>query len=316
MVWYALITLLSLALVMLAAKYLGVKRQLKSMVKQLRDESPRRRSLSVGLSDNHIESLALSVNLLIEEYSQQILNMEKDNYHLKDSIADISHDIRTPLTSIIGYLQLLGQSGLNHEHQQLLNVAIEKSQYLRSLLSGFHELAALNASEAEEELAKVDLAGVLSEIILDNADGFSQKGITPIFETADIPAFIFGDPGKLRRALQNLVSNCLKYSCGDVVFTINPPQKSDDAGFKESADMAEVVTLTIENPVDSMAEIDTTRLFDRFYKADNSRSVQGSGLGLAITKLLVENMGGEISACVVDSVFTIKIELLAFEVSI
>ena len=295
---HIIIVTLFVALVILLIRHINVKRQMQNIDSQLKEESPRRRSISIELSDKNIESLALTINQLLEEHSKITLRIEKDNQYLKNSIADISHDMRTPLTSIIGYLQLLKRSDLGNEQTQNLNIALEKSQYLRKLLTDFHELSVLKTNDVIAKLEKVDLAGLLSETILENVDEFSQKGFAPIFETADTPIFILSNAEKLRRVFQNLISNCLKYSCGDVTFKIIESDK---------------ITLEIQNPINNMNEIDVERIFDRFYKADYSRSEQGTGLGLAIAKLLVENMKGEISACVSKGMFTVRIVFLKFK---
>jgi signal transduction histidine kinase len=295
MVEHIIIAILLIVLIILLIRHINVKRQLKNIDKQLKEESPRRRFVSIELSDNSVESLTLTINQLLEEHGKIVLDMEKDNQYLKNSIADISHDMRTPLTSIIGYLQLLNRNNLGDEQKQQLNIALEKSQYLRKLLSDFHAISVLHADETATELEKVDLAGIVSEIILNNANEFSQRDIIPIFNQSDAPMFIMGNVETLQRVMQNLVSNCLKYAKGDVVFSIT---------------MGDNITLTIENPIDDMDEIDEGRLFERFYKADSARGEQGTGLGLAITKLLVENMGGEISACVNKGMFTVRIVFL------
>jgi signal transduction histidine kinase len=287
-----IIAVLALALIVLSVRHISIKRQMKKIDKQLSDESSRRRSLSIDLSDKSVESLALTINRLIEEHSQTVLDIEKDNRYLKNSIADISHDMRTPLTSTIGYLQLLLRSELDSEQSQNLKIALEKSQYLRELLSDFHNLSVLNTNDTVTILERVDLAGIVSESILSYANEFSQRDIAPISSQLDVPVFIMGNVEMLQRVMQNLVLNCLKYAKGDVVFSI----VTDDS-----------ITLTIENPTDDMSKIDAERLFERFYKADSARSKQGTGLGLAITKLLVENMGGKISASVSEGTFTVRV---------
>jgi len=291
---YILITILTLALITVLLMYLSVKRQLKSIDKQLQEKTPRRRSVSVELFNRDIKSLTLTINQVIEDYNQLNLNMEKSNQYLKESIADISHDMRTPLTSIIGYLQLLKRSKLEPEQQHNLEIALEKSEYLRKLLSDFYELSALSVNSTEKPLGKVDLAGIVSEIILENVNEFSEKNITPVFKQSDIPVFITGAEKELQRALKNLVSNCLKYSSGDVIFTI---RESD------------TVTLTIENPAANLKDIDVNRLFDRFYKGgDTARNEVGTGLGLAIARMIIENMGGRIIADVTDDIFSVELK--------
>jgi signal transduction histidine kinase len=261
----------------------------------LLESAPRRRSVSIDFVDREIKALTLTVNRLAEEYNQIILNAEKDIQYLKDSISDISHDMRTPLTSIIGYLQLLNRSDLTNEQQQNLTVALDKSQYLRKLLSDFYELAVLSANDTTLELKRIDLAGVVSEIIIDNANEFAQRKIEPIFELSDKSIFILGNIDKLQRIIKNLVENCLEYSCGNVIFTI----KENDN-----------IQLIIENPVSDIKSIDASRLFERFYKADISRSGQGTGLGLSIAKLLIESMGGIISINFINDLFIVQLDFL------
>jgi signal transduction histidine kinase len=291
-VGYVFAVIAALAILALAVKYMGLKRQVRNIGNQLRAVQPRCNSISVALADCDIERLALEINRLNADYQKAILDAEKSGRALRDSIADISHDMRTPLTAAIGYLQLLEKCGLDDEQRQYLTISLEKSHYLRKLIDDFYELSILNESEPALELQKIDLAGIVSEVILDNADGFENGGIAPIFETAGVPAFILGDDEKLRRIMQNILSNCLKYSCGDVTFKIAT---------------GDFVTLTVENSAATLDEIDTERLFDRFYKADSARNARGTGLGLSIAKLLMENMGGRISAYVSGDVFGVKL---------
>lgn len=298
MVNHIVIVILTIGLIILLIRHISVKSQLKSINQQLQEKKPRHRSVSIELLDCDIKSLALTINQTIEEYNGMVMETEKENKNLKNSIVDISHDMRTPLTSIIGYLQLLNRSDLGAEQRQYLEIVFDKSIYLRKLLSDFHQLSALNAREAITEFEKIDLAGIISDIILDNVNEFTKKDILPIFEQSHIPVFIMGELKTLQRAIQNLVSNCLKYSNGDVVFTLVE---------------GDTVTLTIENPATNLKDINLTRLFDRFYKGDSSRAIEGTGLGLPIVRLIIENMNGEIQAYVTDEIFTVKIIFSKYE---
>ena len=277
-----LTVLLLTALFICFIKYIRIKKQIKGIRNQLRDKVIRRRLVSIELLDKDIETLTIEINHLIEENNQMLLEAKESNDYLKNCIADISHDMRTPLTSSIGYLQLLGRSDLSDSQRQHLNTAIDKSKYLRELMSDFFELSVLSANDTVPEYTKIDLAGIVSETILDYSDEFEQKKMNPIFETSDTPAFILANLEMLKRVLQNLISNCLKYSYGDVVFMVKEEE--------------ETIQLTIQNPVVDVEQIDVDRIFNRFYKADSSRNGQGVGLGLSIVRLLVEKMGGSISA--------------------
>ena len=290
---YALILLLVLALSIVLLRHIRAKRQIKNVIRQMRGHAPQWQSISVELFDKDIGALALEINQLITEKNKTLLHEEKINQYLKCSIADISHDMRTPLTSAIGYLQLLARSDLNDDQCELLNTALDKSQYLRELLSDFFELSALEADDIRYNQERIDLSYILSETILDNSNEFEQKQISPIFEMTDKTVYIIGNAGLLQRAIQNLISNCLKYSYGDVNFTIVE---------------SETVRLIATNPVDNAEQIDIARIFDRFYKADYSRTGQGAGLGLSITKLLVEKMNGTISAYMDNNIIAIQID--------
>lgn len=298
MVGYITIIILALALLMLSIRHLAVKQQIRNVNKQLRENAPRRRSVSIGYIDRDIEALTLAINNLIGEYNQTLLDVEKNHQYLKGSIADISHDMRTPLTSTIGYLQLIARGSLDSTQSQYVDIAIKKSQYLRKLLDDFFELSVFSCNDAEIELEKVDLASVVSEVILDNENEFAQRKITPIFEAADIPAFICGNMEMLQRVVQNLISNCLQYSCGNVIFTVY----ANDS-----------IILTIENPVSDINNVDVRRIFDRFYKCDSSRNGQRTGLGLSIAQLLVDKMGGSISAYAKSGVIVMQLKFNIFK---
>ena len=132
---------------------------------------------------------------------------------------------------------------------------------------------------------------------MNNENEFKQRGIKPIFDSSDKPVMILGSREMLQRVIQNLVSNCLKYSSGNVIFKI------------EERDL---VKFTVENPVSDVDQIDVEKIFDRFYKADSSRNTQGTGLGLSITKLLVEKMGASISAYAGEGFIGIRIDFTKF----
>lgn len=299
MVVYILLLVTFLISLVLSIRLLQLKQLIKKTEKQLRETAVYSRYVSVELIDKDMEALVLSINRMMGDFNRMVLESKEKHQYLKESIADISHDMRTPLTSTIGYLQLLEHSELNVEQRKYLEIALEKSQSLRKLLENFYELTVLVANDdVVVELTKVDLAGIVSEVILNNANSFSKKAITPIFEMADIPAFIFGETEKLHRIIENLVANCLKYSCGDVIFKIT--------NYEE-------VCLTIENPTTNIGIIDTNRLFDRFYKADVARNEQGTGLGLSIAQLLTKSLGGSISAQIRDDLFIVQLVFLRFE---
>ena len=273
-------------------RYLKLKLQIKKIKSQLQSHETYHHSLFIEFFDKDIEDMALEINKIIEANNQILLEMEKNQLYFKNSIADISHDMRTPLTSIIGYLQLLKKSDLDNTQITNLDISLDKAQYLRKLLTDFFEFSSLDANEDTIELKKIDLSGFLSEIILENAPAFSHKKIEPIFEKSHQQVLILADTEMLLRVLQNIISNCLAYSFGNVLFNIYENEN---------------ITLRIENPTNNIEQISIEHIFDRFYKRDVSRNKKGTGLGLPITKLLMEKMSGSISAYTKENLFVIEL---------
>jgi len=137
----------------------------------------------------------------------------------------------------------------------------------------------------------------VSEVILAHANEFAERALLPVFEMSNKPVYVPGDAEKLRRIVENLITNCLKYASGDVTFTVA---------------QTDPVCLTVENPADNLAGIDPGRLFERFYR-DVSRSGQGTGLGLPIAQLLAQSMGGTLAASVEGDRFSVRLCLPAYE---
>lgn len=294
MILFISIVIVAMATGILIIRYALLKRQMKDILRQMERDDTHPEYIHINLFDRDLEALTLRINKRTDAYDRMAMEKEESSRVLKSSIADISHDMRTPLTSIVGYLQLLARTKLSAEQKQYADRVLAKSQYLRMLLTDFFSFALLDTNDTEVELKKVDLAGVVSETILNNADEFERHHMMPDFAQSDQAVFVRGDAGMLERVIQNLITNCLKYSCGTVTFRI---------------DVGDSVILTIQNPAKDIARIDPEQIFERFYRADNARGGQGTGLGLAIAKLLVEKMQGKITASVDADILKIHIEL-------
>lgn len=274
---YLIILILFAACMILTGRYYVLKKQLKSISRQLSEEFPR--LVTSELIDQDIETVVQKINELLEQIQQTIIKSNHSSLALKSSIADISHDMKTPLTSVIGYLQLAEKECEDDKIKEIVKICLERTQSLNTLINDFFELSLIESQGCSPKFECVDAAGMICEQILANYPIFEGKSITPHFEDSDKTVIVSADPNMLSRVIQNLISNGVKYTSGDISFRAF--RKNDQ------------VMITVTNPVN--AYVDVAHIFDRFYTQDKSRS-KGSGIGLYLCRQLIEAMGGSISA--------------------
>ena len=285
-----IILILFAAVVILAVRHIRVKRQLKSILGQLDDKLAR--LVTIAFVDDDVEAIALKINELLEEIQQTIIRSNRAAAALKSSIADISHDMKTPLTSVIGFLQMAERECEDPKTREILQICLERSRYCNTLMNDFFELSVLDAEGCTPKPEAVDAAGILCEQILAGYPVFEEKGIVPHFEDPGCTVMVYADPGMLNRVIQNLISNGVKYTAGDIFFRIC---RETDRVF-----------ITVANPVSTY--VDVSHIFDRFYTQDKSRS-RGSGIGLYLCRQFTEAMGGGICAELEENILIVKVAL-------
>lgn len=288
---YMIMLILFAAVVIFAGRYYNLKKQLKSISRQLSNEQTR--LVTVEFVDDDMESIALEINELLEKIQQTIIKSNVSSAALKSSIADISHDMKTPLTSVIGYLQLAEKECEDEKIREIIKTCLERTHYCNTLINDFFELSVLESQGCDPKLERVDVAGMICEQILANYPIFEEKNITPHFEDSNKTVMVSADSNMLNRVIQNLISNSIKYTNGDIFF--------------RACQENEQVIITVSNPVN--AYVNVAHIFDRFYTQDKSRS-KGSGIGLYICRQLIEAMGGSISAEMEGNRLSIKVILL------
>lgn len=284
-----IIIVLFAAVCVLAVKLFFLKSRISSILKQLDDKD--NTLITTQLEDDELEAVVKKINLMIENSHMAKVEIVKEQTALKQAIADISHDIRTPLTAVIGYLQLAE----NEDPRANISIALERARYCSSLVNDFFELSLIASKGCKPVMECVDVNDMLCELILANFPNFEAKSITPYFEDSGKPVFAYADRKMLTRVIQNLISNGIKYG-------------SDRLDFALTTD--ETVHISVSNPI-SDNEIDTEKMFDKFYRSSRSRTASGAGIGLYICKQFVEAMGGGVSASIVDSMLTITVNLVA-----
>lgn len=282
----------------LLIRLLVVKNNLKNMreeLKKTKDDSYNR-NLRVTLLDKDLEKLAAEINENIDYQKKLKLQTEQSKKQLEQSISDIAHDLRTPLTVIKGNLQLLENENLSEKGKSYLEISSKKAEVLKGMVDEFFELSVLESDSKPVELTKIDIIPFLSEFIIENETIIRDKGLTPVISFPEQSVWVQGNTALLNRVFSNLIGNIVKYAKGDFELSVS---ESDDG-----------CIIRIGNKVDNKDSIDTEHIFDRTYRADKARSDGSAGLGLYIVKLLMEKQKGSITACFEDDKLIFILSLL------
>lgn len=232
--------------------------------------------LSVSSGDAHVRRLAITINEELSKLRRLQRNYQKGDRALKESITNISHDLRTPLTAICGYLDLLEQQEHSEDVRRYLAQIRNRSEALKQLTEEFFRYSMVS-SHTELTLIEMDLTGALEEALVSFYATFLQQGITPVIELPDTPVLRKLDSEALTRIFNNIISNAIRYGDGDFTVTL-----TEDGSIR------------FVNTAKSLSTVEVGKLFDRFYTVDSSR--KSTGLGLSIAKLLTERMNGTILA--------------------
>ena len=240
-----------------------------------------------------VAELTDELNTLIEQTAALRKEIADNESHLKDTIINLSHDIRTPLTSMDGYFQLLLKSDDPEERQQYAAVISDRLSSLKEMLDELFTYAKLTNKAYEVELSPCAVNEILLSVLFSFYKDIKQRGIEPLVNVPEQDIFIQGNEPALRRIFQNILKNCIEH--GNNQLSVRLINSSD------------MVQIYFENDYQMQEPIDANKVFDRFYKADGARSKTSTGLGLSIAKELVERLNGSITGNVKNDIFTISI---------
>ena len=252
--------------------------------------------VSVDMVNKHINNLARSINECLKAEENLRHNSIQEEKKFKELMTNISHDLRTPLTAIKGYQQILQKEALTEEQQAKLAIAVKHTNILGKLIEHFFEYTYLVNHTQSCTMEKINLTNQVSEYLVGSITMFEEHGQELIYNDS-IQTHVIADKEFLGRIIQNLIRNCIQHASSAINVSIITYET------KEKGCMAGV---SFSNEVKENHMIDVERLFDRFYTADHARK-QSTGLGLAIVKLLTEQMNGQVSAELKDGKLDIRV---------
>ena len=233
--------------------------------------------ITISSSDKDIKNLTINLNNNLLELRNQKLQYENGNQKLKRLVTDISHDLRTPLTAISGYIELLGEEQLNQKQKEYVKIIENKTNELISLTEQLTDLSIGMDLERKVKQENCCINDILEETIASYYNSFKEKRIVPKISICKKKIYKNIDKDMIIRVFENLISNAIKYSDNNCNITLN---ESGKISFSNKASKLDVTTVK--------------KIFDRYYTVENMK--KNSGLGLAIAKQLVEINGGIITA--------------------
>lgn len=276
--WWLLCCFLCILAVLLIIKIIFLRRSMDELSESFQEclMTDTNNVIYVTSRDAHVRKLAADLNrelLLLQRQRHRYIMGDRE---LKEAVTNISHDLRTPLTAICGYLDLARQEEVSEELREYLDCMEGRVEVLKQLTEELFAYSVLLSYE-EEKGKELSLNRMLEESLLAHHGAFLAKGITPevIIPEGTIKRNL--NASYLNRVLSNIISNALKYSEGDFKIEL----RTDGS-------------ITFSNQAGSLTPVMVAKLFDRFYTVETGR--KATGLGLSIAKLLTERMGGRIEA--------------------
>ena len=274
-----LICVLALCVLTLLIYLLILRSSIREVAEELEEKlrTDTNTLISISVGSGSVQLLASRINAQLQALRKERLKLQTGNDELTTAVTNISHDLRTPLTAICGYLDLLEQEPQSEKSGRYLAVIRERTDAMRSLTEELFRYSVITATADELDMQAVRLNDILEQSLAGFYGALSARGITPEIRMPEAAVIRELDAAALRRIFDNILSNTVKYSGGDLAVSLLPNG-----------------AVTFSNSAPSLSRVQAERLFDRFYTVETARN--STGLGLSIAKLLTEKMGGTITA--------------------
>jgi len=292
---YLLIGILVLIIILQTIILWKYQRQIKDICRQLRflEKHDSNMILTAEINSGSIQNLIKALNTLLLKHKNERIDYQKKENKIAETYTSLSHDIRTPLTSLDGYVQLLEQSEDIAEQKRYLKVIHERIDSLKDMLEELFTYTKLKNESYHLELSECNLNKILKTTIFSYYDDWKNNDIEPKIEITDTLLLIQGNQQALNRVIQNLLKNAIDHG-----------QKKIGISLQKTENQA---VLKVYNHVENAEEIDVSQVFERFYKQDKARSQTSTGLGLSIAKEFVVRMNGKIIATIEKKEFCITV---------
>lgn len=288
---FCLIAAVTAALFLLV-KVIMLKRSAREITNQVEQKLGTETNMLIGISssDRDMRKLAAELNRQLKALRDQQIRYDHGDTELKNAVTNISHDLRTPLTAIASYIELLEKTDDREKKERYIGIIKERAEALNQLTEELFRYSVIVTSDAEESTEQISVGAVLEDCVLGLYAALSEQGIVPEIKITEAPVMRKVSCADLSRVFSNLLNNALKYSSGDLKITLT-----------ESGE------ITFANHAPEMSKVQAERLFDRFYTLENAR--RSTGLGLSIARVLIGQMNGTINAEYNDGMLIIRIIL-------
>ena len=244
--------------------------------------------VSISTRDGAMRALACVVNDQLRTLRARRHRYEQGDAELKNAVANLSHDLRTPLTAICGYLELLEAEVKTEKAARYLAVAAERAQAMKQLTEELFRYSLLLSAQKPLPLKTVCVNRILEESLVSFYAALTARGITPRLRLTDQKIVRTLNETALRRILDNILQNAVRYSDGDL-----------------GVELRETGEILCANPARGLNEVQVGRLFERFFSVETAQN--STGLGLAIAKTLTQQMNGAISAEYQDGMLRVRL---------
>lgn len=302
-IFFLALTVIFLTLILIYQRFVftrGIQSELIKITEKLREitEKDSDEKVMVFTENKVLKDLDGQINLLLLKHQKVKADFKREEISSKKMLSNISHDIKTPLTVILGYLEIMG---LNRPEDEMLKKAQSKAKEVMNLINQFFTLAKLESGDTNIILTKINITEICKETVLGFYDILLQKDFTVDISIPETAIFVQGEKDSISRILQNLLSNVIRYGIDGKYLGIALRQDENS------------VSIDVMDKGKGIPKEFASNVFDRLYTMEDSRNrdIQGNGLGLTIAKNLALKLGGDLlltSEPWVKTIFTLRLK--------